>query len=106
MATLITKENYSEEIEKSSLPVVIDVFAPWCGPCQQMTPIFEELSKELSGDYKFAKLNVDDTREIATKFNISSIPTFIFIKNGNVVGRETGSMSREALKQKIQKILG
>ena len=71
-----------------------------------MTPIFEELSKELSGDYKFAKLNVDDTREIATKFNISSIPTFIFIKNGNVVGRETGSMSREALKQKIQKILG
>lgn len=105
MATLITKENYSSEIEKSSLPVVIDIFAPWCGPCQQMSPLFEELSKELSSKYKFAKLDVDATNELAIKFGVSSIPTFIFIKNGKVVGKETGSMSKETLKQKIQKIL-
>ncbi|MCK4265259.1 thioredoxin [Candidatus Babeliales bacterium] len=102
MPVNITNENFSTEVEQSELPVVIDVFATWCGPCQQMIPIFEELSKELDSKYKFAKLNIDEAREIAIQYNVSSVPTFIFIKGGKVVGKETGYMSREILKGKIE----
>ena len=106
MSVNITKDNFSSEIENSELPVIIDVYATWCGPCQQMMPVFDELSKELDGKYKFAKLNIDEAREIATQYNVSSVPTFIFIKEGKVVGKETGYMNKDILKDKIETILG
>ena len=106
MAINITSDNFVVEIENSSLPIVIDVYASWCGPCQLMLPIFEELSKEMDAKYKFAKLNIDETREVATQYNISSVPTFIFIKNKKVVSKETGYMSKEILKSKIENLLG
>jgi thioredoxin 1 len=106
MATTITAENFEKEVLKSDIPVVVDVYATWCGPCQQVAPIFDELAKELLGKYKLVKINIDDAREIAIKYNVSSIPTFIFIKKGEIVGREMGYMSKIDLKKKIEEIFG
>jgi len=104
MATTITKNDFEKEVLQSKLPVVIDVFATWCGPCQQVEPIFNELSKELAETYKLVKLNIDEERDIAVKYNVSSIPTFLFIKGGELVGKEMGYMSKEDLKAKIKEV--
>lgn len=104
MVIEINAENLEKEINKSDKPVILDAFATWCGPCQQIAPIFEELSKEMP-DYKFAKVNIDDQRDLAIKYQVSSIPTFIFIKNGEVVARETGYMNKSSLKNKIEEKL-
>jgi thioredoxin 1 len=106
MALSITQDNFEKEIMQSSLPVVIDVYASWCGPCQQMMPIFHELTEELSSKYKFASINVDEARDISIKFGVTSVPTFIFIKNGQVVGKETGYMNKDVLRTKIESLLG
>lgn len=106
MAIEITKENIEAELTKSSKPVIVKVHATWCGPCQQMKPIFSEIEKELSGTYKFAELNVDDARDISIQYGITSVPTFLFIKDGNVVGRETGFISKEDFVNKINEYLG
>lgn len=102
----ITSENFEQEVLQSEIPVVIDVYATWCGPCQQMAPIFEELAKELAGKYKLVKINIDEERDLAIKYNVSSIPTFIFIKGGEVIGKEMGYMNKEDLKAKIEELLG
>jgi len=106
MPIAITQENFTQEIAQSTLPVVLDVYASWCGPCQQMVPIFSELEKELGSKYKFAKLNVDEARDLSIKFGVTSVPTFIFIKNNEIRGKETGYMSKEDLEEKIQELLG
>ncbi len=106
MPVTITKENFEAEITNSKLPVVIDAFAPWCGPCQQMTPIFAEMEKELGSQYKFANINVDVSRDLSIQFGVTSIPTFIFIKNNQVAGKVTGYMSKDDLTAKIKESLG
>ena len=105
MPVSITQDNFEQEIKQSKLPVVLDVYASWCGPCQQMTPIVDELEKEMGTRYKFAKLNVDEARELSIKFGVISVPTFLFLKDGNVKGKETGYMSKETLKEKIEGFL-
>lgn len=106
MITSLTKDTIKQEVEDSIKPVVIDVFASWCGPCQQMKPSFEQLAKELGDTYNFVQLNVDEARELAIHYGITSVPTFIFIKNNEVLGKETGYMSKEDLKSKIKEYLG
>lgn len=106
MALGITKENFEQEIGQETKPVVIDVFATWCGPCKQMTPIFDEISKELGDKYKFASLNVEESRDISIKYGVTSVPTFLFIKNNVVKGKVVGSMSKDDLKGKIKEFLG
>jgi thioredoxin 1 len=106
MPIAVTKENFEQEITKSPLPVVIDIFATWCGPCQQMAPHFAELEKEHGSKYKFAKINVDEAREISIQYGVTSIPTFIFIKNGSVQGKATGYMSKDDLLARIREALG
>lgn len=105
MPISITQENV-HEIKQSSKPVVLDVYAEWCGPCQQMEPIFEEIAKELGQQFMFAKLNVDDARELSIEFGVTSVPTFIFMRNGQVVAKETGYMDKEDLIEKIMTYLG
>lgn len=104
MAIIVTQSNIAE-IKRSPKPVIIDVFAEWCGPCQHMAPIFEEISKELGEQFTFAKLNVDDAREISIEFGVTSVPTFIFMRDGQVVAKETGYMDKEDLIEKIMTYL-
>ena len=106
MAILVNSQNIETEVLKSSLPVVIDMFASWCGPCQLMAPIFDELAKELASKYKLVKVNIEEERPLAVKFGVSSIPTFVFVKDGKVVAKETGYMSKDVLKNKITSIFG
>ena len=101
----ITKNNFQEEIKDSESPVIIDFWAPWCGPCQMMGPVFEELSNDYNGKLKFVKLNTDEESELASQFAIQGIPCLIITKKGKEVDRIVGFASEEILKQKIDEIL-
>lgn len=106
MPVSVTKENFELEVLKSNKPVIVDVYATWCGPCQMMEPIINGLEKELASTHKFVKVNVDESRDLAVQFGVTSIPTFVFIKDGKVQGKETGYLSKEDLSAKIIELLG
>jgi thioredoxin 1 len=101
MAISITPENFETVVVKATKPVIIDVFATWCGPCQQMAPVFEELSQEWGDKYVFAKLNVDEARDLSIAYGVTTVPTFIFIQNNVVKGKESGYMDKESLQELI-----
>lgn len=102
----INRQNFQREIQEAKKPVIIDVYAIWCGPCRVMAPLFEELADELGASYIFAKLNVDEVREVAIEYGVTSVPTFIYIKDNKIVGKTIGSMNKEELREKIQELLG
>jgi len=102
MATVtITKQNFETEVLQSEQPVLLDFWAPWCGPCRMVGPVVEELSEECT-DVKFAKLNVDEETELAEEYRIMSIPTLILFKNGEVAKRVTGARGKAELKDWIE----
>lgn len=103
MAISITKANYQQEVLDSKIPVVMDVFAVWCGPCQYMKPIFDSLEKEYDGVYKFVVLDVEEDRALSTELGITSIPTFLFFNKGTLVAKELGSVSITAFKDNLKK---
>lgn len=106
MATVkINQGNFNEEVSGSDTPVIIDFWASWCGPCQMMGPVFEELSDEYEGKLKFAKASTDEEQGLANHFGIRSIPCLIVIKGGKEIGRIEGFRHKEALKEKIDSIL-
>ncbi len=96
MAMNFTKDNFETEVLKSSEPVIIDFWAPWCGPCKAMGPIIDSLSNEAQG-FKVGKVNVDDEPALAEKYNVASIPTVIVVKNGEVAARNVGLTTKENL---------
>lgn len=87
---LVTDETFEREITRSALPVVIDFYADWCGPCKTAEPILLELSESFAGKVKFAKINVDDSDKVARSFGIHAIPTYLFVDRGKEKGREIG----------------
>ncbi len=106
MPISVTKENFEQEVTKANKPVIVDVYATWCGPCQMMEPIITALEKELQATHSFVKINVDESRDLAVQFGVTSIPTFVFVKDGKVKGKETGYINKEDLKAKITELLG
>jgi thioredoxin 1 len=104
MAMQFTDQNFEEEVLKNDKPVLVDFWAVWCGPCQMMGPIIEELAEEVKEKYKVGKMNVDENRETAAKFGIMSIPTLIIFKNGEAVKQLVGVQAKESLKEELEKV--
>lgn len=101
----LTDARFKEEVLESKLPVFVDFWAPWCGPCRMVAPIVEELGEEYSGRVKFGKLNVDDNPVTAQKYGIVSIPTLMIFKNGEVAEQLIGAHPKKRIKQAIDEVL-
>ena len=98
MAALhVTKDNFKSEVLQSSVPVLVDFTASWCGPCRHMAPVVDELSDDYSGKAKVAKLDVDECNDIARQYGVMSVPTFMVFKGGEVVGKNMGAMPKQRL---------
>ncbi|SER92782.1 thioredoxin [Lachnobacterium bovis] len=94
---VLTKDNFDKEVLQSSVPVLVDFWASWCGPCKMISPIISEIANEYEGKVKVGKINVDEEPDLASKFNIVSIPTLIVFKNGEITGTNVGVIPKEAI---------
>ena len=101
----ITDSNFEQEVLKEKLPVLVDFWATWCGPCLMMAPIVEEIAQEYTGRLKVAKLDVDQNNQTSIQYGIRSIPTLFFFKDGKVVDRIVGAVPKQNLVEKIEKVL-
>jgi len=101
----VTKETFENEVLKNRLPVLVDFWAPWCGPCRIVGPSLDKLSSEYASKLKFTKLNVDDNQEIAAKFDVRGIPCMVIFKDGNEVDRIIGAYPEAELRKKIDLVL-
>ena len=104
MALAITNETF-QEVMGSEMPVVIDFWAEWCGPCRMIAPIVDELAAEYEGRVLVAKCDVEECEEAVAKFGVRNIPTVVFVKGGELVDKNVGAASKDALKAKIEKLL-
>jgi thioredoxin 1 len=101
MAIQVTDANFEQEVLKCDLPVLVDFWAPWCGPCRAMGPVIDELANEYAGQIKVAKMNVDENPASPSKYGIRAIPTLILFKKGEVVEQITGAVSKSSIKDMI-----
>lgn len=102
---IVTDRNFAGEIENSPLPVLLDLWAPWCGPCRMIAPTVEQLAKELAGRVRVGKLNVDENPATAARFNVQGIPTLLILKGGREVDRIVGVQSKEVISGRLQRFL-
>ena len=106
MALTLTDTNFQSEVIDSDLPVLVDFWAEWCGPCKMIGPILDQVATDLEGVAKVGKVNVDDARELAVKYNVRSIPLLLFFKNGEVKDQIVGaSVTKDQLKAKLQALV-
>ncbi len=101
MEYTFTSDNFEEEVLKSDVPVLVDMFATWCGPCKMMAPVVAQLAEEYKGSVKVGKLDIDQNVDIVAQYKIMSVPTFLVIKDGEVVKKLIGAVSKEELVEAI-----
>jgi thioredoxin 1 len=102
----ISAENFEQEVNKSPLPVLVDFWAEWCGPCKMIAPVLDEIAEENIGKIKIAKVNVDDNQELASRFGIRAIPTLLIFKGGQVKEQIIGLMGKKDLAKKLAAHIG
>jgi len=105
VALELNDSNFEAEVGQSKQPVLVDFWAPWCGPCRSMAPVIEELSTEYQGKVKIAKINVDQNQELARRFGVMSIPTLVMFKNGQNVGQTVGLTPKALLVKKLDALI-
>ncbi len=96
-----TEDNFDEEVLKSKTPVLVDFYAEWCGPCKMLAPVVDEIAKEKEGDWKVGKCDIDANPALAEKYGVQSIPTLLFVKDGEVVEKMMGFQSKEKILEKM-----
>lgn len=101
----ISDESFEKDVMQSSLPVIVDFWAPWCGPCKMIAPTLEKLAKEQEGKLIVAKINTDDHAEWMQKFGIQGIPTLLFVSGGKVVHRQTGALPERMLREVVDQFM-
>jgi len=98
----LTEDNFTTEVTQAAVPVLVDFWASWCGPCQMLGPIVAQVAEEAAGRFKVGKVNVDEEQELAARYNIEVIPTILVFKNGKVVNQAAGFMDKEALLELVK----
>ncbi len=101
----LTQSNWEDEVLNSDIPVLVDFWAPWCGPCRMVAPVVSEIAEEYQGKLKVGKLNTDEEPEIAVRYGIMSIPTLMIFKNGEVADQIIGAVPKEYLIEKLEQVL-
>lgn len=101
----ITKSNFEKEVVASEIPVVLDFWATWCGPCKMLSPVLDELAAEYSDRVRFCKVNVDDEPELSARFGIASISTLIFFENGEILKKTVGYREKDKLEEMLKELL-
>ncbi len=102
----LTDENFDNEVKNSTQPILVDFWAPWCGPCRMLAPILERIAERFAGKMRVAKINIDENPAVTSKFGIMSIPTLILFQGGKEVDRTIGALPEGILAEKLTRLLG
>ncbi|MDR2183822.1 MAG: thioredoxin [Clostridiales bacterium] len=106
MMKLVNEADFENDVLKSEIPVVVDFFATWCGPCKMIAPVLDQLADEFAGKAKIVKLDVDQAKQVAIQYGVKSVPTLVFFKDGEIADKVVGAQPKSELKNKIAAMVG